>query len=129
MLRVPGLSQSVYAPAFRNARLEILNLFDAANPNMVQGRRAQTTLATQALYMMNSAFVMQRAERFAERLVHEASSNHDRLTKAYHEILGRPPVEEERKLVEAFLAEFTSEEAWATLAHSLLASVDFRNLN
>ncbi len=121
--------RTVYAPAFRNARLEILNLFDAANPNMVQGRRTQTTLATQALYLMNSDFVMQRAERFARRLLRERSSNDERLTRAYLEILGRPPVDVERELVEAFLTEFTSEEAWATLAHSLLASVDFRQLN
>ena len=121
--------RTVYAPAFRNARLEILNVFDAANPNMVQGRRAQTTLATQALYLMNSPFVMQQAAGFAKRLVRRPGSDGERLRETYLHVLGRPPSEEESWLVGAYLAEFASEEAWARLTHSLFASVDFRSLN
>ncbi|MFT5406114.1 MAG: hypothetical protein ACI9DF_004972, partial [Verrucomicrobiales bacterium] len=120
--------RAVYAPAFRNARLEILNLFDAANPNMTQGRRVPTTLATQALFMMNSPFVMEQASVFADRLLREVGSNKERLVTAYLHILGRPPTPEESRLAEAFLEEFTSEEGWGSLAQSLFASVDFRSL-
>lgn len=121
--------RAVYAPAFRNARLEILKLFDAANPNMVEGRRSRTTLATQALYLMNNPFVLQRAEAFAKRLWNSDLGREQRLERAYLAVLGRPPRGEERAVSRAFLDEAPSDEAWAMLIHGLMASVDFRTLH
>ncbi len=120
--------RTVYAPSFRNARLEILDLFDAANPNMVQGRRPRTTLATQALFLMNHPSVMERASAYAAKLSAERGSDGAKLERTYWRILGRPPEARERRLAREFLDEFTGSKRWAILTHSLFASVDFRTL-
>lgn len=117
--------RTVYAPAFRNARLEILNLFDAANPNMTQGRRTRTTLATQALFLMNSPFVMEQSDILAKKLKQQHSRPEHRLTAAYKHILNRPPSSDERELALGYLSD---NDAWPTFLQTLFASVDFRSL-
>ncbi len=57
-------TRSVYLPLARGYVPEMLNIFDVADPSLVVGQREVTTVATQALYMMNSPFVMQHAEAF-----------------------------------------------------------------
>ena len=51
----------MYLPVFRNARPEIFEVFDMADPNMTMGRRNRSTLPTQALYLMNHPFVMKQS--------------------------------------------------------------------
>lgn len=125
----PFAGRTVYAPAFRNARLEILTLFDAANPNMVEGRRSETTLATQALYFLNNPFVIAQATRVAEGILANASSDRERLEHSYLAILGRPPSPEEAELARTHLDAGNERDAWVTLVQSLWASVDFRRLH
>ena len=38
--------RSVYVPSFRNTQLDVLEVFDAANPNVVTGARTRSTLPT-----------------------------------------------------------------------------------
>ncbi len=121
--------RAVYAPAFRNARLEILNLFDAANPNMTQGRRTRTTLATQALFLMNSPLVIAQAEAVATQLADVHKSPITRLEAAYRHILSRGPTSQEREVALTYLAESSDDQAWTALIQTLFASVDFRNLH
>ena len=58
--------RSVYVPFFRNAMLEIFDIYDVANPNLVSGRRNVSTLPAQALYMLNSPQVLATAESAAK---------------------------------------------------------------
>ena len=48
--------RSVYLPMFRNALPEALEAFDLADPSMVTGRRNVSTVAPQALFMLNHPF-------------------------------------------------------------------------
>ena len=41
---------------------EFLSLFDVADPELVVGQRDVTTIAPQALYMMNSPVVLEQSE-------------------------------------------------------------------
>src|SRR5262249_30086084 len=50
--------RSVYTPIFRNRMNELFDVFDFPDPNMVMGRRNVSTVPTQALFMMNSPFIM-----------------------------------------------------------------------
>ena len=54
--------RSVYLPVIRDQVLESLALFDFADPSLVTGERATTTGPAQALYLMNSPFVIRQAE-------------------------------------------------------------------
>ena len=115
--------------AFRNARLELLEVFDAANPNLVTGRRAVSTLPTQALFLLNSPFVQQQSEAIAKRLLQIAPDR--RLEEAFLLLLQRPARETEmdwaRGIVDG-VDPADEAERWSRFAQLLLASVDYRYL-
>jgi hypothetical protein len=126
--------RSVYTPIFRNRLLELFEVFDFPDPNIVAGRRNISTVPTQALYLMNSPFVMAQARRTAERLLEtEEMDDARRLDVAYRNALGRLPTERERQIALAYLrAAETSEQrvaAWERLCQTLFACVDFRYVN
>ena len=76
---------------------------------MINGSRDVTTVATQALYMMNSDFVTAQAEAFADRVLGEdADSEKDRVDRAWQIALARLPSEAERNEALSFI-EQTSE--------------------
>lgn len=122
-------ARSVYLPAFRNSLPEIFEAFDYADPSMVTGRRTESTVAPQALFMMNNPFVVEQARASAARLVGENLPSDDaRITRAYRLVLGRLPTSGEREVAAKFLANQSGDPkaAWATLFQVLFASADFR---
>jgi len=129
--------RSVYAPVFRNALPELFSTFDFAEPGLVVGQRDVSTVAPQALFLMNHPFVVDQARLSAQRLLAEPGlSVEDRLTRAFLLTLGRPPTESERLISRRFLATDAreagtppSEAAWSILFQTLFASIDFRYVN
>ena len=96
---------SVYLPVLRSALYDVFQAFDFPDPAVPSGDRATTTVASQALFMMNATIVAQACERLAEILLNEnAMSDRDRLDRACRRILGRPARPDELALWEAFLA-------------------------
>jgi hypothetical protein len=121
--------RSVYLPVFRNALPEMFEVFDFADPSTVTGRRNASTVAPQALFMMNNPFVLEQARHAAARLLKEQLADDDaRITRAYRLALGRAPTEGERALAARFLRGRAAEDGWASLFHALFASADFRYL-
>src|SRR5204863_6263402 len=119
--------RSAYAPVFRNALPELFEAFDFADPSVSTGRRNVSTVAPQALFLMNHPFVVEEARHAAARLLAEPGLNEqERITRAYRLALGRPPSEGERQLAAKFLAGGGSAEAWGLFFQALFASVDFR---
>ncbi|MDB4619179.1 DUF1553 domain-containing protein [bacterium] len=124
--------RSVYVPLFRNTLLEVFETFDVANPNVVSGRRSETILPTQALYMMNSPFVNAEAKRAGERIIRSGATDAERVRLVYRLALGREPSAAEADVVMKFIEESKVGEksgAWSALIHSLFGSVDFRHLD
>ena len=118
---------------------EFLKVFDFPEPSMIYGSRDITTVATQALYMMNSEFVTAQAEAFAQRLLDDNSPDDEaRVIRAWQMALSRRPSEAEQlnaltflKQTSASLADSDSESdrrkrSWTSLAQSLFASAEFR---
>lgn len=125
--------RSVYTPVFRNRLLEIFEAFDFANPNISLGKRNVTTVPTQALYFMNSPFVMDTSRDAARSLSALPSlTERQRINMAYRITLGRPATSRERDVVTAALRSSHSATnsdnapAWETIFQALFASVDFR---
>jgi hypothetical protein len=88
--------RAVYVRQERKLRPTLLEDFDlpAMNPNCFE-RRSSTT-AMQALHLMNNAWVLELAVRFAERVAHEAGPEPARRVEMASWIaLGRPPTPEE----------------------------------
>ena len=126
------LRRSVYLPAFRNSLPEIFEAFDFADPSVSNGRRNVSTVAPQALFMLNHPFVVEQSRFAAERLLgmKEATSDEARIALAYRLTLGRSPTDAERRLAVKFVQSADdSKEAWSQLFHALFASMDFRYLD
>ncbi|MFO0825484.1 MAG: DUF1553 domain-containing protein [Gemmataceae bacterium] len=120
--------RSVYVPVFRNSLPEVFDAFDFPDPSLVSGRRNSSTVAPQALFMMNNPFVISQAKLAAERLLGESHPDDDaRITRAYRLTVGREPTAGERSVAAKFLRTNTdAKAAWAALFQVLFASADFR---
>ena len=133
------LRRSVYLPVFRNAMPEMLEVFDVADPSTVTGRRNTSTVAPQALFLMNSPFLLQQSQATARRILKELPQADiaTRLMRAYRLILGRAPTAREVEVAANFLngasasaaasTEF-EEKSWSQLVQTLFASLDFRHV-
>ncbi len=127
--------RSVYLPLQRERPLgefEILSVFDFPHPSDITGARPNTTVATQALFLLNAPFVKQQAATLAERLEHdEPEDDRCRINRLYLSTISRPatPVESETALL--FLDQCAEElngnrpAAWTQLCHAVLGSNSF----
>jgi cytochrome c553 len=121
--------RSVYLPIVRDAVPDFLHVFDFADPSSIIGHRDVTTVATQALLLMNNSFVTGQARLWAEKLLSEkASDDAAQIESAYRRALGRAPTAEERDRVLKYLGPRPDKAAWAGFCQALFESAEFRYL-
>jgi hypothetical protein len=121
---------------------ESLALFDYAEPSMVTGKRDVTTVPSQALYLMNSPFVIRAADAMAHRLIAEQTSPDERIKLAYQLAYGRPPTAAELEKTQQFFKQYLAgtgdnsrgsqyyrSNAMSAFCQALLCSAEFRYLN
>ena len=119
--------RSVYAPIFRNALPEIFEVFDFGDASVPNGSRNASTVAPQALFLLNNPFVLEQARHASDRLRAEKhEDDRTRVARAYRLALGRAPTEPETVLA---LRHVGVEGGWASLFHALFASIEFRYVN
>lgn len=123
-----SVHRSVYLPIIRDRLPDVLGLFDFAEPSLVTGDREQTNVPVQALYLMNSLFVQERADAFKRRLEHETSSQEDFVNRAFEMCFARQPDGVERNRSLEFL-ESADEKAKQNFCQALLSTAEFRNLD
>lgn len=117
--------RTVYTTVHRTEVAKPLLMHDFPNPELHSPQRMQTTTPLQALYTLNSPFVMQRGERLAERLFSEHPDDVEaRIERAHLLLFARPPTSEELQLGLQFLQQ-APEATWAQYTHALLASNEF----
>ena len=117
-------------------------MFDFAEPSLVIGKRDVTIVPGQALYFMNSPFVVEQSEQTAKRVASERKSARDRINYLYMLSLGRLPSAAEFKIAEQYINNFVAAArdegkgrfgaqslAFSTFCQSLLASAEFRYIN
>jgi hypothetical protein len=98
--------RSVYGFVDRSSIPDVLINFDFANPDLPSGRRFETTVPQQALFLMNSPLVVEQARKLTA--LSEFGSCHDdeaRIAFLYDRIYQRPPRPEEIKLGLEFVSE------------------------
>jgi hypothetical protein len=121
--------RSLYVQTARWDRGSFAILFDAANPDASVERRDVSTVAPQALFLLNHDFVRTQADRLAARLAREAPADETgRLQYAYQLLFARSASPEEVAIGRDFLARAGqpgAESAWRDLAHVLLCSNEF----
>jgi hypothetical protein len=88
--------RSVYVQVRRSKPLGFLNTFDAPLMEVNCERRQSSTVATQALMLMNSDFILDQARHFAVRLRRECGSAQEaQIRRAWQLAFGRAPGEHE----------------------------------
>ena len=96
--------RSLYVYSKRSIRYPLFETFD--QPNLINSceRRNRSTIAPQALLLMNNNFVITEAKYFAERLRREAGDNaRAQVEQAYRLALGRAPTAFERAKTVEFI--------------------------
>lgn len=133
--------RSVYLPVLRDRLPDVLELFDFAEPSLVTGERETTNVPVQALYLMNSSFVRDRAGELATRVAREAPKKREtQLKLAFELCFGRPADAADLKLAQAFFdqtpepdSELTpaafQQQLFIDFCQALLAAAEFRNLD
>src|SRR2546423_11176404 len=98
--------RSLYLPIIRNALFDMFQAFDFGDPTMVNAKRSSTTIAPQALYVMNSPFVLEQSQAFAAALLALSGSDADRLREAWMRVYSRLPSDEEFGRAVDFLRDY-----------------------
>ena len=101
--------RSVYLMTQRLKRHPFLGLFDGADPNTTTASRVVTTVPTQALFFLNDAFVHEKSEKWASRLMADSHEMPLRIEKAWRSAIGRAPSSTEAAEALAFLSAYGAE--------------------
>jgi hypothetical protein len=88
--------RTLYALKLRGLRDPLLEVFDAPSPDISCEIREVSTVAPQALALLNGEVTRALALAFAARLCDEARTPVEAITKAFRLAFGRPPSEPER---------------------------------
>jgi hypothetical protein len=124
--------RTLYASVSRNGDRFLsdafLRMFDFPVPRATSEGRVTSIVPQQSLFLMNSAFMAQRAQALAGRLAKEASDNAARIRRAYLLLYSRPVSDEELQLGREFLGSASSSEdhltPWEQYAQVLLSATE-----
>ena len=131
--------RSIYLPVVRSALYDVFQSFDFAEPSVSSGQRDSTTIATQALFMMNSSLVSKQCLELARDLLNDNTTNDEtRVLALYQHVFRRSPTADEiraatdytERYLEAAIAkgrksEESSQRAWQSLCRALVSSSEF----
>ena len=146
-LHRPSRHRSIYLCMLRNSPPPDLAAFDLPDGTRPQGQRAETTLPTQALFLLNNPLLVEQSRRFADQVLSLGEDQvlsvgedlvEGRVRWAYLHALHRHPSDHEWRqtleLVRALEAELPKEAegaasrgvvVWAGVCQALLASNEF----
>ena len=134
--------RTIYLPSLRKnqlPQLDLLNLFDFADPDQTIGARSITTVPTQSLFLMNSPFLREQALLTARTLLESGGpDDNGRVSGFLLQALNRPAAKQEVTRALEFIAKFEVKlshlpeapenprlQAWARYCHSVFASNEF----
>lgn len=139
-LHQPSNHRSIYLCYMRNAPPAELAAFDLPDGLKVTGKRSQTVLPAQSLFLLNSPFVIQQSEAFALQLSADSKATmEEKIIRAFRRAFQRDPYEEELIQAVALLdrlesksSDASNDEAmsrWAAFCQALFAANEFRYLD
>ena len=129
--------RSLYTAAFRNVRHPLFEVFDFADINQPIAQRTTSTVATQALFLMNSPKVIEQARAAADVVLKSSDDTAKRIDAAFQNSLYRAPSANEQFQVRDFIESSSSGNAsaeetrdlWARFIQTLWSTPEFRFLN
>ncbi len=101
--------RSIYLPLLRGVTPKALEAFDAVSQTLVSGTRENTTVPTQALFLLNSTFARQQSLALAERVLAEGERfDAEAIQQVYLGLLGRRASDAEITRASQFLADYAA---------------------
>ncbi len=122
--------RTLYLMTIRSDRSSFGPLFDAADSTAMVDRRVVSTVAPQALFLLNNPFAVDQARALGDRLRALPGDDDARIARAYLTLYGRGPTAEESGVGRDYLAHAvgsgnTPEAAWHAYAQVLLCANEF----
>jgi hypothetical protein len=131
--------RAIYLPIIRNALYDMFLAFDMGDPSMVNASRSTTTVTPQALFVMNSPFMLNQSRAFARKLqAAQSAQDSDKIKLAYTMAYSRLPDAHEIAKASQFIDRYSTvltptapdaakrrETAWASWCQLLFASNAF----
>ena len=122
--------RSLYLPIVRNNVYDFFQLLDYPDAAVPTGDRNTTTVAPQALLMMNSELVATLAMKLASRITRDCPADEKaRIQRLYVLAYGREPMSEELAQAQILLKDVAAatdvSQAWTSLCHVVLAANEF----
>ncbi|MBS1702513.1 MAG: DUF1549 domain-containing protein [Armatimonadetes bacterium] len=134
-LKYDSPRRAIYLPVIRAAVYDVYTAFDFGDPTVMNGDRSSTTVAPQALFMLNSPLVLSATKTQAEKLMQEPGlTDADRVKELYVRCYARPASDSEVARALDFLNKFESAyaqakdpklSAWQSLCKSIIAANEF----
>jgi mono/diheme cytochrome c family protein len=113
--------RSIYAFIKRSMLPPLFESFDYSNVSLPSGLRPETTVAPQALMLLNDDFLQLQADAFAQRVRADAGADpRDQIRRAYSLALGRLPTEREMQVA------YHYQQRQATAFEALQSRLTFR---
>ena len=102
-----SFSRSLYLPLLRGLAPRSLEVFDFVEQGTATGNRETTTVAPQALYLLNDPFVRQQSLALTERIFQRTDlDDAGRIQWAYRLALGRTPTTNEIARTTRFVSDY-----------------------
>jgi len=121
--------RTLYLTVRRNFVTPFVNVFDFPDQGESVGRRNETTVAPQALSLLNGAFVRQQARLWGNRMAARPGSQRTRLTLMFRTALARRPtgleVDDLARLLDEPNGASATPADWADVAHVLFNLSEF----
>ncbi len=134
--------RTIYLPIVRSALFDYLTAFDFGDPSSMSGQRDRTTVAPQALFLMNSLLVARESEKLAQALRALPGDDRDRVTEAFERFYSRSPTEsdidsslefmqsyEKNLQIRGIASEQSRLEAWQAFCRALICTTEFLYVN
>jgi hypothetical protein len=118
--------RTLYLMTIRSDRSGFGPLFDSADSTAPVDKRTISTVAPQALFLLNHPFALEQAKALAKRVQNEEKDNERRIARAYQLLYGRPPTAAETKIGLTYLERNRKNAlGWEEYCHVLMCANEF----
>ncbi len=128
--------RTLYVTTVRSDRATYQFLFDAADPNAIVEKRLDSTVAPQALFLLNHPFVLEQTKALAQRALKMSANDRARIEWLYQLLYNRHATRQEIKIGQRALAQAASAatksattksptDAWEEYCQVLLCANEF----
>jgi hypothetical protein len=110
--------------------IESLDIFDRPDNNLLSAERSETTVPTQALYLMNNDQILKHCESVSKQLSvsHKDKNDDEKIQYLYLKYLNRNPSTNELNIIKQHIESSDKNKIYINIVHMLILTGEFRTL-